>query len=31
VPSSGALRLRWTDGRRVRVSRPARVTVVARR
>ena len=27
VPKSGALRLRWIDGRRVRVSRPARVTV----
>jgi hypothetical protein len=30
VPASGALRLRWSDGRRVRVSRPARVTVVGR-
>jgi hypothetical protein len=28
MPRSGALRLRWVDGRRVRVSRPARVTVV---
>lgn len=27
VPRSGAIRLRWVDGRRVRVSRPARVTV----
>jgi len=28
VPSSGALRLRWSAANRVRVSRPARVTVV---
>jgi hypothetical protein len=28
VPSSGAIRLRWSAGRRVRVSRPARITVV---
>ncbi|MDX6679595.1 MAG: hypothetical protein QOE31_3647 [Solirubrobacteraceae bacterium] len=28
VPSSGSVRLRWANGSRVRVSRPARVTVV---